>query len=203
MILPYPIAFFLAWGFLALLCFILFLNIFGLPANWLIFALAILWKVCIPDSSNMGVIFWILLTSLAIAGEVLELGLQIFKARTCGSTSSGTFAGMVCAFIGAIICAPFFWGLGAFLGALAGAWIGCYSMELLKGRTGQEALKSAWGAMLGRFLGTTCKIGIGAAMIALIAGYILPESPEYEPVINSDDIVAALDNLRHLTFALI
>ena len=75
--------------------------------------------------------------------------------------------------------APLFWGIGALLGALAGAWLGCFCMECLKGRSAEQALHAAWGAMLGRLLGTVCKCGVGGCIIALTAKKILPlEAPD-------------------------
>lgn len=168
----------LATTFIALLCIVLFLNIFGLPANWIILGLAALWKLAAPDAGNLGFWFWAGMIFFALLGEALELGVQIVKARHYGSSSSGTFAGMIGAFLGAILLAPLFFGLGALLGALVGAWTGCFIMEMSKGRTSAEASKAAMGAMMGRLFGTICKCGTGAAMIALTAHHIWPMEPE-------------------------
>lgn len=171
----FPFASLLAGAFIALLCCVLFLNIFGLPANWIILGLVALWKLVAPTAS-LDVWFWVAMVGFGLLGEALELGVQVVKARHYGSSSSGTFAGMVGAFVGAILLAPLFWGLGALLGALVGAWLGCYAMELFKGRPANEAMNAAMGAMMGRFLGTVCKCGTGAAMIALTAHHIWPDA---------------------------
>lgn len=176
-----PFAPLLAGAFLTLLCLVLFLNIFGLPANWIILGLVALWKLALPAQGQLGVWFWAGMAAFALLGEALELGVQVVKARHYGSSSSGTFAGMVGAFVGAILLAPLFWGLGALLGALLGAWLGCYVMEIAKGRPNAEAVNAAVGAMMGRFLGTVCKCGTGAAMIALTAHHIWPGAPEGAP----------------------
>lgn len=171
-------------AFVTLLLFVLFLNVFGLPANWIILGLVGLWQWLLPASSRPGWSFWIILGALAVTGEILELLLQVAKARRYGSSSSGTFMGMIGAIVGAIFFAPLFWGLGAFIGALAGAWLGCFLMELLKGRSGSEALHSAYGTFMGRFLGTVCKTGVGAVMIAVAARQMRPEmSPDPESVL--------------------
>lgn len=177
--IPPAFAFFLVSGFLSLLGLILVLNVFGLPANWLILGLITLWKYIYPDTAQLDFFFFTLLISFAVLGEVLEFGLQIIKARKYGSSSSGTFAGMVGAIAGAILLAPLFFGLGALIGALLGAWTGCFVMEKGKGRPTGEAVDAAFGAMMGRFLGTVCKCGAGGAMLALTARYIWPEA---EPV---------------------
>ena len=163
--LPFPIAYLLAGAFVTLLCFVLLLNVFGLPANWIVLGLVALWKMVHPGAANLDVWFWVMMVGLALIGEALELGMQILKAKRYGSSSSGTFAGMIGAIAGAILLAPLFFGLGALIGALAGAWIGCFLMELVKARPVKEALDAAFGAMMGRFLGTVCKCGAGGACL--------------------------------------
>lgn len=181
--LPFPLASLLAGAFITFLCFVLLLNIFGLPANWLLLGLVALWKLVHPAADAMDMWFWILMVGIGLAGEALEMGMQVVKAKRYGSSSSGTFAGMIGAIVGAIFLAPLFFGLGALIGALAGAWGGCFLMERFKGRPVREALDAAFGAMVGRFLGTVCKCGAGGAMLALAAGRIWPKvSPELVPV---------------------
>lgn len=165
-------------GFLALLGFVLLLNIFGLPANWILLGLVALWKYLSPDAPHMGIVFFSMMIALAVLGELLELGLQVIKAKRYGSSSSGTFAGMIGAVVGAIMLAPLFFGLGALIGALIGAWLGCFLMEILKGRPRNEAVEAAFGAMMGRFLGTVCKCGVGGAMLALTGRYIWPDTTD-------------------------
>ena len=84
-------------------------------------------------------------------------------------------------FAGAIFLAPLFFGLGAFIGALVGAWLGCLVMELLRGRPGKEAFDAAFGTMMGRFLGTVCKLGTGSAMVVLTAHRIWPDMAPVPP----------------------
>ncbi len=177
-LIPLSIAYIFTWAFLALLGAILFLNIFGLPANWIILALTGIWKYSYPEIEGMDTTFFIILAGLAIAGEALEFGLQVLKAKKYGSSSSGTVAGMVGAIIGAILMAPLFFGLGALIGALLGAFIGSYLMEMIKRRPHNEAIHSAFGSMMGRFLGTICKCGIGGVMLAFISRAIWPSAPE-------------------------
>lgn len=177
-LLPPQIYNLLGAAFIGLLLFVLFLNVFGLPANWLILGVAGLWQWLLPSVWRAGILFWLILVALALIGEALELLLQVLKARKYGSSSSGTFMGMVGAIAGAILLAPLFWGLGAFIGALAGAWLGCFLMELLKGRQLQDALHSAFGTFMGRFLGTVCKTGAGAVMIAVISRQFWANAPQ-------------------------
>lgn len=192
--LPFPFFAILASAFICLLGVVLVLNVFGLPANWIILCLAFLWKLANPEAANLGSTFWAILILLALCGELLEFFLQIIKAKRYGSSSSGTVAGMIGAILGAIFMAPLFWGIGALIGALLGAWAGCYIMEIMRGRPAREALDAAFGAMLGRFLGTVCKIGIGGAMIVVIASRIWPDDPAL-PLAPSEVITIVMNNL--------
>lgn len=163
--------------FIFILSLLLFLNIFGLPANWIILLAAILWDVFYPATDGISAIYWIFLVGLAILGEIIETFLQLSKAKKYGSSKSGTIGGMLGAIIGSILCAPFFFGLGAFAGALGGAWFGCFIFELLKGRDFDAAKHAAVGTMVGRFLGTVCKCGIGGFMISIITSHVWPGDP--------------------------
>jgi uncharacterized protein YqgC (DUF456 family) len=164
-----------AGSFIILMGLALLLNFFSLPANWILIALAAVWKYLSTSAPQMDFNFFALLVGLAVLGEVLEFGLQALKAKKYGSSNSGLFAGLVGAVIGAILCAPFLFGLGALLGALAGAWLGCYLMEMLRGGGHAKAVQAAMGALLGRFLGTVCKCGIGAIILTIIARAVWPD----------------------------
>ena len=172
----------LAYFFILLLALVLLLNIPGLPANWLVLVLVGIWQFVHPQPGHLDVWFWVMAVGLAVLGEVLETGVQIIKGRRHGSSKTGTFAGMVGAFAGAIICAPFLLGIGALLGALFGAWLGCLLVELMRGRPLQQSLDAAFGTMVGRFLGTVCKCGVGGAIVALTAQRIWPELPPPLPL---------------------
>lgn len=164
---------FLAIVCIALMVAVLFGNLFGLPANWVILGLAALWFFFIPAAS-MPVAILFLMGGLAVVGEILEtLMVQIWGKKYGGSTM-GSIGGIIGALIGAILCAPILFGLGALFGALAGAFTGSLAVELFRGRHNREALRAAWGAMLGRFGGTMAKTAIGCAMVAIAAPHIWP-----------------------------
>ncbi|MDR1856832.1 MAG: DUF456 domain-containing protein [Desulfovibrio sp.] len=176
--LPLPLATLFAGAFLTLLGFILVLNVFGLPANWILLGLTFLWRLAHPLAPGFDIWFWAGMVGLALLGEALEFAVLAVKAKRHGSSSAGTFAGMIGAIAGAIYLAPLFFGLGALIGALIGAWTGCFVMEFaFKRRPFPEAATAAFGAMVGRFLGTVCKCGAGGAMLAFAAGRIWPSVP--------------------------
>ncbi len=155
-------------AFLVLLGLVLLLNVVSLPANWIIAALVIMWKLINPAPGDMGAGFFTLLIGAAAAGEVIEFLAQAWGAKKYGATTGGMWAGVAGALVGAFLGLPFLLGLGALLGALCGAWLGSYLLERLRGRPQTEALRAAKGALLGRFLGLVIKCALGAFMIGLV-----------------------------------
>lgn len=136
-------------------------------------ALVLLWSFFVA-AEPLSWTFFILFFGLAVLGEVVEFGTQIWGAKKYGSSNSSTFAGMIGAIVGAILLSPLFFGLGAVLGALLGAWLGSFAAERLRGVHLEQAVISANGALLGRFLGMVIKFGIGIAMVSLTAMHIWP-----------------------------
>ena len=164
-----------AGAFLCLLGLVLLLNVFGLPGNWIMLGLVLLYWLLAPEHGGLTAWYWFLAVPVLAAGEAAEIGLLALQARRYGSSGGGTLAGLAGAVVGAVLMAPLFFGLGALLGALAGAWLGCYLAELARGRTGAEACRAALGCMTGRFLGTVCKLACGGVVLAVTAQCIWPD----------------------------
>lgn len=173
----------LASIFLLLLCVVLLLNLFSLPANWLVVGLVVLWRFLNPVPGDMNMWFFVMLVGLAVLGEVIEFATQAWGAKRYGSSTGGMWAGIVGALAGALLGVPFFLGLGAVLGALVGAWLGCYGLERLRGRSDAEASRAARGALVGRFLGLVIKCAMGVLMLGLVYDAIWPGTMPVGPVI--------------------
>ena len=157
----------------AVLCILLMfaampLHLFGLPANWIILVLAALWTFLAPqEAMTFGVLA--VMGAMALAGEGLESLMVLVWGKKYGGSGKGTLGGMIGALVGAVLGAPFLFGVGALFGALAGAFLGSLAVELFRGKPNTEALRAAWGTMLGRFGGTALKAAIGFALIAIAA----------------------------------
>ena len=160
--------------FLLLLGLVAVLNLLPLPANWIMVALVFAWRFCNPNPGAMDMAYLLSVLGLAAAGEIIELLAQIWGAKKYGSTNSGLLGGVIGAIAGAILCAPFLFGLGVLLGALGGAWIGCYLFERLRGRTAAEAWQAAKGAMIGRIFGVIIKCGLGVMILVLTYHAVWP-----------------------------
>ena len=166
--------------FVLLLCLCALLNLVSLPGNWVLAGLASLWAVAGPDAATaqMGTLFFVALFGLAAAGEVVEYASQIWGAKKYGASGKATVPGMIGTIAGAILGAPFLFGLGAIFGALAGAWLGSFTAErLLAGRPADLAAHAANGALIGRFLGMVVKFGLGITMVVLTATAFWPARP--------------------------
>lgn len=145
------------------------LQVVGLPSNWIILVLVFLWKLLGPASSaaDLTWTFIIVMVVIAAIGELLEWGIQVKLGSKFGSSSKGNWVGIIGSIIGGILLLPLFFGFGAILGALAGAYLGCLIVELACRRSFKEANIAAWGAFLGRFLGMALKLGIGIAIVVM------------------------------------
>lgn len=170
-------SFLIAGFFLVVLAFCVLLNLVTLPGNWAMVALVIVWELFYPGSS-LGTLFFVLFIGLALLGELVEFGAQIYGSKKYGSSKTSTAAGVIGAIVGALAGAPFMFGVGAILGALFGAWAGCYLAErLIRRQPSEVAFRAAQGAMVGKFFGMVIKFGIGVAMLLLTASHIWPEFP--------------------------
>lgn len=163
--------------FILFLLAVLGLNIVGLPANWLILGLAWVGSFIMPGY-NPGWGVYGPLIAMAALGEGLEFGAQFYGAKKYGGSNKGNIGAFIGAIAGAILFAPFLLGFGALLGAVGGAYVGCYVFERMHGRPSSEAWRAATGAMWGRVFGFVVKIGLGGAMVALIARAVWPKAAQ-------------------------
>ncbi len=162
--------------FLVALAVCVLLNLVTLPGNWAMVALVVAWALLVPGN-ELNILFFIMFLGLAVAGEVVEFGAQIWGAKKYGSSRISTWAGIIGAVLGAVFGAPFMFGVGAVFGALFGAWAGCFLAEILiRRQPSAVAFRAAQGAFVGRFLGMVVKFGLGMAMLALTASHVWPDT---------------------------
>ncbi|MGH7891467.1 MAG: DUF456 domain-containing protein [Thermodesulfobacteriota bacterium] len=140
--------------------------IFGLPGTFIILGASVLYG-WYGGFSDITVRVIILLVVLALAGELIEFLLGILGSKKYESSNKAIVGSIIFGIIGAVMGAPFFFGIGAVIGAFAGAFAGAILMELTQGKKMDEAIKSGWGAFLGRVAGTISKGAVGIAMIAI------------------------------------
>ncbi len=146
--------------------------IFGLPGTFIILGASVLYG-WYGGFQEITVKIIVILVVLALAGELIELLLGILGAKKYESSNRAIVGSIIFGIIGAVLGAPFFFGIGAVLGAFAGAFAGAILIELSQGKKMDEAIKSGWGAFLGRVAGTISKGALGIAMIAITVTAVL------------------------------
>ena len=153
-------------------------NLFALPGNWLIVALAAIFAFAFPVSAGRG-IHWATVgvgVGLAVVGELVELAAGAAGARQTGASRRamvlallGTVVGSVLGAFAAIpipIVGPI---IGAVGGGALGAFAGAYIGETAIGRSTEQSLAAGKGAMIGRLLGTASKLVIGVMLFVVVA----------------------------------
>ncbi|MBP89110.1 MAG: hypothetical protein CMJ64_20740 [Planctomycetaceae bacterium] len=153
------------------------MNLVGLPGNWFVLLLTVFYAYLVPEDRrvDVGIVIIGLMLMLAILGEAVDFLAGAFGATKAGGSKRGAalalsgslgggflglFVPIPIPFVGSVIGAILFSGVGALLGAVLG--------ELWKGRTVDESLKVGHAAFWGRLLGTAGKIIAGCWMIALL-----------------------------------
>lgn len=169
----------LAWPLLCIanvLCWLT--NLLSLPGNWLILLVCGLFAALFPESnaSGIGLAGLALLAGLAALGEFVEFiagaamaGKRGASRRAMALAVAGTMIGSI---LGAILAAPVpILGpiVGALAGGAAGAFGGAILGELWKGKPLEHGIHVGTGALLGRLLGTTGKLAVGAVMLVVAA----------------------------------
>ena len=152
------------------------LNLIGMPGNWLIVLICLLWLWIGPLRFQFS--YWLLapLIALGIVGELIEFAASVVGTRKYGGSKTGATCSLIGAMIGGLAGALF--GLpvpipllgsvvGSILFASGGAWAGAILGEHWNGRPWEEALPIGNAAFVGRFLGTVGKFTLGAAMVGL------------------------------------
>ncbi len=154
------------------------LNFFALPGNWIVVALMILFAVFVdgPEGTReIGSYSIAIVFGLAVAGELLELVASAAGAAKQGGSRRATVLAIVGAIVGSIagaavgvpvpLAGP---AIGAIGGGALGAFVGAYAGEAWKGKGTAEALNVSKAALIGRLLGTTGKLAVGAIMLVVV-----------------------------------
>lgn len=151
-------------------------NLLSLPGNWIIVLATAIYAYFFPESETSGV-GWLgigVLVALAVAGEIIEFGAGAAMAGKRGASRRAMALAVVGTMVGSILGAIFTIPipiLGPIVGALAGgaggAFCGAWLGEIWKGKSVEEGMHVGTGALLGRLLGTSGKLLVGAVMVVV------------------------------------
>ncbi len=154
--------------FLVVQAGVLLLHGVGLPANWILLGLALVYALL----TDMQVLGWGTLIVLAVLAAIAE-GLEALVGPLVVVRRGGTRHGVIGAFLGgiagALIAAPVAPPFGSMAGAFAGSFVGAALLEYRKSRDRDGALRAGWAAFLGRVIAATLKTLIGAWMWCILA----------------------------------
>jgi uncharacterized protein len=149
-------------------------NLLGLPGNWLMVAIAVLYWILKPADSGatLSTTVLIVVAVLAALGELLEIFMSTANISKAGGGRKsawyaisgslaggivGLFIGMPLPVIGPIAGSLLFGSLGAMAGAVLS--------EIASGQTWARCFQIGKAAFLGRALGTIAKMAVGLVMI--------------------------------------
>jgi hypothetical protein len=152
------------------------LTLVGLPGNWIMVGVVVLYALLVPDDRRVDVGWPVVavLVGLAVVGEIVEFGAGAAGTSRAGGSKRGAAMALLGSIVGGV--AGLFVGLpipvvGSFVGALlfagAGAFLGALIGEYWEGRTMEDSVPIGVGAFWGRLLGTLAKTMVGAVMIVV------------------------------------
>jgi len=144
--------------------------VFGFPGNFIILGFSVLlgWSGGFEDVTFNVIL---VLLGLALLAELVEFVVGILGAKKYKSSNKAILGSIVFGVIGGILGIPFFFGIGAVIGAFIGAFVGAFFVEFVLEKNVDRAVKSGWGAFIGRILGTFFKGAIGITMIVITIVY--------------------------------
>ena len=143
--------------------------LFNLPGTWLMVLLAAVVEWWQPGEFLYSALVLYVAAGLALLGEILEFLLGARGARRAGGSKRGAVLAIGGGIVGAVMGTPFAPILGTLIGASAGAFAGSLLGDLWAGRTVRHSIGAGTGAAAGRFWGTIAKMGIGGAIVVLLA----------------------------------
>lgn len=146
---------------------VLFLNVVGLPGNWVLVATALIVKL-IPKFGDYSWVYFFVILALAVLGEVIESLLGLVVVAKKGGTRWGVIGSFVGGFsgvlFGATILPPFGSVIFGFLGAFAGAVAGEYINE----QRADAALKVGFWSFVGRAMAIMGKVAAGLGIVWIL-----------------------------------
>ena len=162
--------------FILLLLVFWLLNLVGLPGNWLIVAISLIWMLFGPTDYQFSWIVVLVLAVLALIGEAIEFGASVLGTKKLGGSGRGAALSVVGSIIGGIMGAilgipvpiPLVGMLiGSVLFAAVGAWVGATIGEKWVGKSTHQSVQIGGAAFVGRLLGTVGKLVMGSSMVVL------------------------------------
>jgi len=158
------------------------LTLLGLPGNWLILAATAAYAWLAP-TSGVTQISWstlLVMTVLAVGGEIAELVAGVWGARVAGGSRRAAIFSLLGSMVGAVLGASFGLPLpligppiAALLGGALGALAGAALAERTRGETSRQSLRVGSAAFVGRLLGSGIKTLVATLLAILAIGALI------------------------------
>ena len=144
--------------------------LFNLPGTWLMILVPALLKWWQPGQFMYSWTVLFVAAGLAVLGEVLEFVLGAAGSRRAGGSKRAAALAIVGSLVGGIVGTalpvPI---VGTLIGACLGAFAGSLLGDLWAGRPLFPSFEAGWGAAVGRFWGTVCKLAVGTVIVVILA----------------------------------
>jgi uncharacterized protein YqgC (DUF456 family) len=127
--------------------------------------LALILVSCAKDWAPFGAPFLIIMALAMVAVSAVDYILPAGAAQWYGASKAGLWGSIAGLLMGLFFFPP--WGM------ILGAIIGAFAGELISGKRGKEALRAAWGALIGNLLATGLKLLYSVAVLFFVIKEVL------------------------------
>ena len=152
--------------FILILFIGIFSIVFGIPGTAVILIDVILYAL-ITGFEKVGIKVVLVLLAISILAETIDFSIGVAGAARFGISRRAIWISVISGFIGALALTPFFFGLGTVVGIFLGGFAGVLGIELVHQSRLKPALRTGYGAILGRVAGTLIKGFCALAMIII------------------------------------
>jgi uncharacterized protein YqgC (DUF456 family) len=117
------------------------------------------------DWETFGAAFLAITACAMVVVSILDYILPAGTAHRYGASKAGLWGSIAGLLMGLFFFPP--WGM------ILGAIIGAFAGELISGKRGKEALRAAWGALIGNLLATGLKLLYSGVILFLVIKEVL------------------------------
>lgn len=145
----------------------LFLNIIGLPGNWVLVGTALILKL-VPWFDEFTWVWFFIVLGLAVVAEIIESFLGLVVVAKKGGSRWGVLGSFVGGITGVILGAGVIPPFGSVVLGLAGAFAGAVLGEYVNEKKTEDALRVGFWSFIGRSLAIMGKVAAGAGIVWIL-----------------------------------
>lgn len=158
-----------------------------LPGTWLLLATAVAYGWW-TGWERIGTTTILILTGMAVVGEVVEILASVVSARRAGATKQAAWGALIGGFVGMLFLSflvpiPL---IGSMVGAVVGCFGGALIAELAMKKNLTHGAKVGVFAAVGFAIGTATKVAVALAMATILLGNVVFAPPERKSDVSPD-----------------